>query len=211
LGTTLDGVAGLRAVDPRAVIRAAGDTPLDDRASAEFARRFGASYFILGDVVEAGGRLRVTAALHRVGDAAPVARASAQGRADALFEVVDSLTVSLLTAWGAADSRVSGLAARTTTSLPALRAWLDGEAALRALRFEEALAAYRRAVEADSAFALAWYRLSIMAEWLVQSDLAHESAERAVRLAGRLPARDSLLLHAMRAGRRGDIETAEPI
>jgi serine/threonine-protein kinase len=211
LGTTLDGVAGLRTVDARALIRAAGDAPLDDRASDELARRFGASFYIVGDVLEAGGRLRVAAALHRVGDAAAVARASAQGRADALFEVVDSLTVSLLTAWGEADSRVSGLAARTTTSLPALRAWLDGEAALRALRFEEGAAAYRRAVEADSAFALAWYRLSITAEWLVQSDLAHESAERAVRLANRLPARDSLLLVAMRAGRRGDIETAEPI
>jgi serine/threonine-protein kinase len=211
LGTTLDGVAGLRAVDPRALLRAAGDAPLDDKASDELARRFGASFFILGDVLEAGGRLRLTATLHRVGDAAPVARASAQGRADALFEVVDSLTASLLTAWGAADSRVSGLAARTTTSLPALRAWLDGEAALRALRFEEGVAAYRRAVEADSNFALAWYRLSITAEWLVRSDLAHEAAERAVRLAHQLPTRDSLLLQAMLAGRRGDIETAEPI
>ncbi|HSE28177.1 MAG TPA: serine/threonine-protein kinase [Gemmatimonadales bacterium] len=211
LSTTLDGAGGYRTVDRRAILNAAGDARLDPTAADRVASRFGAALYVLGDVVEAGGRLQVTAALYRAGGGAPVARASAQGRTDALFELVDTLTVRLLTGWGESDSRVSGLAARTTGSLPALKAWLDGEAAGRELRFEEAVAAYRRAVEADSGFALAWYRLSIAAEWLLQSDLAHESAVRAVRLAHRLPARDSLLLQAMLASRRGDLDAAEPI
>jgi tetratricopeptide (TPR) repeat protein len=211
LSTTLDDAAGLRTVDPRAALKAAGESPLDREAADAAARRAGAGLYVLGDVLEAGGRLQVSAALYRAGQVEPVTRASAQGRPEGLFELVDTLTVRLLTGWGEDDPRVSALAAHTTTSLPALKAYLDGEAALRDLRFGPGLEAYQRAVAADSGFALAWYRLSIAAEWLVRSDLAHDAAERAVRFAHRLPARDSLLLRAMLAGRLGDIEEAEPI
>src|SRR5690606_30502018 len=99
LSTNLDGAAGLRTVDPRAVLaaiepRGAASSPAEGR---DIASRLGAGAFVMGEVAEAGGRLRVTAALYGVERAAePARRAYAEGSADSLFAVVDRLTVALL-------------------------------------------------------------------------------------------------------------------
>jgi tetratricopeptide (TPR) repeat protein len=65
------------------------------------------------------------------------------------------------------------------------------------------------AVAADSQFALAFYRLSIAAEWAFRPDLANLAAEGAVRHTDRLSDHDRRLLEALLANRRGDDEQAE--
>lgn len=101
-------------------------------------------------------------------------------------------------------------AAVTTHSLPALKAYLEGEQQFRAGDFQAASEAFQEAVRADSAFALAYYRLSIAAEWnLSRADLITRAAERAARYGDRLSHRDRQLLNAFLATRRGDASTAE--
>ena len=58
------------------------------------------------------------------------------------------------------------LARVTTASLPALRSYLEGEILYRKADWPTAIEAYRRAVDADSTFALAWLRLAESISWL---------------------------------------------
>jgi serine/threonine-protein kinase len=211
LGTKLDGAGDLRAVDSRALLSHVAQKPsarVGPEEAAVVARHFGAGLYVLGDVVQIPGRLRLSAAMYAPGRGDAVARAEAEGDVARLFELVDQLTARLLAGYSGRESRVSGIAAVTTASLPALKAYLEGEAALRGARFDQAIDGFRRAIAADSTFALAWYRLSVAAEWLTRDQLVASAAERAAQLADRLPEREQRLLEARRAGRRGAFEDA---
>ena len=82
-------------------------------------------------------RLTVSARILDVpGGETTSARASAEGSADSLPQLVDRLAANLL-ALGAGEEE-QRLAPLTSTSLPALRAYLDGEALLRRGDFREA-------------------------------------------------------------------------
>ena len=214
LSTKLDGVGGLRSVDPRALLGALGrdgTSQLGLEEGRKVARRFGAGRFILGEVVEAGGQLQLSAGLYTPDREAPVTRAQAAGDADRLFELVDSLAARLLGALSPEQSRVTQLAFATTASLPALRAYLEGEVAFRRGSYDSAVAAFQHAAALDSSFALAWYRLSIAAEWLTQDDLATAAAEQATLHADRLASRDQAMLQALVATRLGRTSEAERI
>ncbi len=215
LGTSLDGVAGLRTLDPRIVIAAEGalahDVPLTTEVARNVAEQLGAASFVLGEAVGIQGRLQLSAALYEVRDAStPVARVRAEGRQDELFGVVDRLSAQLAVAQGAsARDRFTQLAAVTTSSLDALKSYLEGRAAYRDDDMVAALPAFERAVAADSTFSLAWYGLASTASWMLQSGTERRAAARAVRTSGRLPERDRTLVEAFDAYSRGAADTAE--
>jgi serine/threonine-protein kinase len=210
LGTDLDGTGGLHVVDPSAVLGALAAEerrPRDPIAGSAAAARFGAGMFVLGDVVEAGGRLRVSAALYdgRRGHR-PVTRAVAEGGSGELFALVDRVAAELLA--GQREGRMAVLAARTTESLPALKAYLEGERQFRSGHYKEAVDAFQSAVAADSTFALAHYRLASAFTW-ASDTLARPAAARAARFSGRLSPPDRLLVEAFLPYLRGDADEAE--
>jgi tetratricopeptide (TPR) repeat protein len=212
LGIKLDGAGDLRSVDSRALLShiAREGVPADDpAAAAAVAERFGAGLFVMGDVVEGGRQLQVSAALYRTGDwTSAVAEASAEGEEP--FALVDDVATQLLAGVeGGPGARVRKIAAVTTSSLPAFRAYLEGEAAFRTFDFQTAFDAFQRAVALDTLYAMAYYRLSVAAEWLTRADEAQEAAETAFRHASRLTDRDRQLLEAFRAWRRGEHPEAE--
>jgi len=214
LGTSLDGASDLRSVDPRALLGAvarAGGGPLDPQRGSSLARGLGAGLYVLGDVVKAGDRLRVEASLYdeRRGTE-PAAQSAVEGGATQIFGLVDELAAQLVAKRSEGPgARVTRIAAVTTTSLPALKAYLEGDRRFRAQQFAQALDAFQQAVTIDTLFALAYYRLSITAEWLNRADLAREAAEQAMRHSDRLSDRDRALLEGLRATRRGDAAAAE--
>ena len=117
-----------------------------------------------------------------------------------LFELVDGLTVQLVAGRNQGPSgELNRLAALTTTSLPALKAYLRGEREMRQMRYDAAAEAFQSAVAMDSTFALAAYRISIAADWLGDIDLAREAVQRAARFSPRLPETDRLLVDALLA------------
>ncbi|MEM1043215.1 MAG: protein kinase [Bacteroidota bacterium] len=211
LATQLDGVAGIRVVDPNALLsQARSDGPLSLDEARALAAGFASEQFVLGRVMDTGGGLRLHASLYETGGAeAARAQASAASPED-LLPALDALAQQLVAAQlGDPDEQLAGLAALTTTSFPALRAYLDGEQLLRDARFAEAEVALSRAVEADSLFALAWYRLARAAGWTGNGYLNQRAVARALRHAEDLPARTRDVLagyHAFRTGRPAEAE-----
>lgn len=214
LSASLDGAGDLRAIrsdtaDGRLVNR--GD--LDSANARATAERFGARFYITGTLHEAAGTLHARAQLHERGRGGALGTASAVSTANRPFALADTLATQLLAVWLSKPAeRLSGSAARSTRSLGAIKAYLVGEQDRRAGRFAAAAESFGRAVEADSTFALAYYRLSMMT---LAADLPWAEAvaadDRAFRYGGRLAERDRLLIRGYRAFRRGDAETAEQI
>lgn len=202
LAAKLEGVPGLRPADPRAVLSIAEEREAagPDRAAA-LAGRLGAEYFILGDVLAHEGALQLSASLYASGTGEAIAQASVEGRGDELFALVDRLAADLLAGFHHGPAaRLTRLAATTTASLPALKAYLRGESELRAGRYVSARDAFQEAVTIDSTFALAYYRLAVAAGWAGPvSGTAMWAADQALRHDARLVEHDRLLLRAFRA------------
>lgn len=216
LTSNLEGAGETRGVDPHVLLdrmSERGPAPLTPVEAREAAAGLGAGRAVLGSVVESGGRLRVRAAVydHDGGDQ-PVTLALAEGDSSELFDIVDRLTSQLLVESPAqAGGRLARVAAATTGSLDALKRYLTGERALRAGRYVAAQEAFRAATELDSSFALAYYRLSIAAEWAGQDSVARVAADSAAHFGSRLSEHDRLLVEALAARRAGKWEDAERI
>jgi tetratricopeptide (TPR) repeat protein len=213
MSAKLDGAGALTAVNPRVMIAAVRRNAVDvgDPAAARrLAREFRAGRYVTGDILEAGGRIRLSAFLFdtRRPDL-PLRQATTEGHADELFAAIDGLAAELLAgSFEDSTERLQSLAAATTASLPAVKAFLEGERLLRGGQYREAAAAYDRAVAFDSAFALAHYRKSIAAEWIDAFDI-RSSADRAMRFASRLAPRDRSVLAALQLRRHGRNTEAE--
>jgi tetratricopeptide (TPR) repeat protein len=184
---------------------------LDAEARRRIATELGAGRFIDGVVVEAGGRLSVSAALIDPATGDEVASTTVEGTEAELFSMVDDLTRGLVANVASnSGARLIETAALTTDSLSALKAYLRGQTLLRDGQFTSALAAFEEASAIDPTFALAYYRESVAREWGTQNG-ATEAAERAAELSDRLSERDRQLVEAMLAWRYGDADRAEAI
>jgi len=205
LATKLDGAGEIRTVDPRSLLLALARDP-------DAPRRLGAGRCLAGSIVEAGGRLQVTATLYDL-DRHPVASVQATAYDEGhIFDVVDELALQLLAAQGVATgTRLTRIAARTTASLDALKAYLSGEHELRAGRNFDAMEHFQSAVDADGSFALAYYRLAAAAAGCALPDQARDAAERGAGHQGRLSPHDHLMFAAQRAWLRGEVGSAESL
>ena len=199
LATNLKGVGGIRTVDPRAVLREWGQARgADDLARAlTVGRELDAGSVVLGSAVSTGGRVRVAADLYGI-DGQRLGQAQVDGSADSVLGVVDRLSLALLRdVWRSKEPLPNlRVAALTTDSIQALRAFLEGERYYRRLAWDSALGAYSRAVEADSTFALAHLRRAEVYGWTggYGSKESHDAVAAAVRFARRLSPRDQRLL-----------------
>ncbi|HEU4523974.1 MAG TPA: hypothetical protein VFR62_03080, partial [Gemmatimonadales bacterium] len=215
LSTKLDGAGAIRTVDPRALLHflaRSGLTHADAEAGHAAAAHFDAGHYLLGSVLEAAGKLQATATLFRRDDSKETsARAVAASEGD-LFELVDELVRQLLASRSVASgTRLGRIAALTTGSLEALRAYLQGERELRAGRYFEALERFQVAAATDQSFSLAYYRSASAAAGCALPDAARDLAERAHEHRARLSPHDQLVLSAQRAWLDGVYGEAESL
>ena len=204
LSTNLNGLAGLRTVSSRTVLarwdRTVGSGEAPDLATAlDVARQAGAAYAVVGDLVVAGDRTQVSADLFdvRTGEQIGQARSAGSVEGDSAFALIDRFTVEIArVAPTPEDAVVSSveLARLTTTSVEALKAYLEGEAYFRRSDFVAAIEAYQRAIEIDSTFAMAHYRLSKSYGWERGSGGFEGHHLAALRLSDRLPERERTLV-----------------
>jgi tetratricopeptide (TPR) repeat protein len=207
LATNLDGVGGLRTIDARTTLArwreqvTAGESP-DLETALRVAAQTGARYALVGNLVGSPAGIRVSADIYDLTNREEVVQAVQEGPADSVIAIAGGLSVQLardlIGSSGGDLIQPERMEAMTTPSLPALRAYLEGEAAYRRSDFATAVAAYERAVTQDSLFALAWFRLSDSYGWLedIGSAGAALASDRSMALLDRLPARERILVEA---------------
>jgi serine/threonine-protein kinase len=211
LATNLQGVGGIKAVDPRLVLKRWGKRDEKDPADMDqglaLGRDLDAGSVVMGSAVSAGGTVRLAADLYAVAGGERLGRAQVDGPVDSILPLVDRLSVALLRdVWRSREPLPSlDIASLTTDSLAALRAYLQGERYYRRFALDSALVAYTRAVEVDSTFALAHLRRALVYGWTggYGSPASHEAAEAGFRFAQRLPPRSRRLLEGYRAFEEG--------
>jgi eukaryotic-like serine/threonine-protein kinase len=201
LAAKLTGEGGMRATDPRQLLdawRQAGGSESAELPRAEalaLARQLGAGQLLLGDVVGTPHRLVLTASLLGSQRGDSLARISVEGPPDSLAWLVDRLAARLL-----AETSTEGAAraaSLTSTSLPALRAYLDGQAKVRRADVVGAAKDFERALQADSTFALAALGLRMASSWYGDGTLGQRGLDIAWRERSRLAQRDQMLLDAI--------------
>lgn len=200
LTPAFDATGLVRGIDPNTVIGAvvAQRASIADSAAARaVASAVRADRYVVGSVVESGPTLVLRATLRR-SDGREVGRAQTTLTGVAALPAgIDSLVRQLIAKeLSAPGDTIAGIAAATTSSTRALRAYLDGERELRDARPAAAVAAFQAAVAADSTFALSWYRLARAARWSDVEALSARAARRAYELSSTLPARQQSLVQA---------------
>jgi serine/threonine-protein kinase len=203
LEVKFSGAGGARVVPARTALAAwrravgsQGQDPTQEEAR-DVARRLGAGSVVLGTIVATPGRLILNGSLLDVEAGRVRAEAKVEGTPDSLHSLVDRFAAQLVAL--DAGVRADLLASLTSTSLPALYAYLAGKAAHRAGQYDTAVRRFSRALELDSTFARAALGYGQSVVWT--GPTARGQLERAQRLAlahrDRLGPRDRVLLEAL--------------
>jgi tetratricopeptide (TPR) repeat protein len=206
LSTNLDGAAGLRAINGRTVLarwdELVGDASrVDESTSLKVAEATGARFALLGSAVGIGPRVRLAADIYEVETGKTLGQASVEGSPDSVLTLVDQLSIEVIRSiMGSGQSAlpVFDLASITTASVPAMKAFLEGEAAFYRANYDAAVVAYERAVQIDTMFALAFSRLADAYGWkeYAAHPLVLQNRQRSLELVDRLPERQALLIRA---------------
>jgi len=222
LSTNLDDVGGYRTIDSRTVMArwneavAEGEVAdLDTRMNV--ARAAGARYVIDGTVLAIGNDVSLAADVYDVTTGTEVGSGQVDGPADSIASLANRLGVQTLQAL-LAEEGGEGVTARaamslTTASLPALKAYLEGEAYYRRADFDRAIEAYERALVEDPDMALAHFRLGDAYGWAenIASDRGMEYLLEAQRLGARLSSRDRAIMEGNLALLEGDISAVADV
>jgi DNA-binding SARP family transcriptional activator/predicted negative regulator of RcsB-dependent stress response len=203
----LSGVAGLRPVNSRTLLarwreRVDGMDVPELATALEVAERAGARYAVVGSLIANGSNLFVSAGVYEVAGRRMLGTARSQGPADSVFTLVDRLTLEILLVLRGKARELPGinLAQVSTASLPGLKSYLEGEVLFRSSQFQGAAEAYAEAVEADSTFALARYRLGLSRRWswtYMSASLPDPLYTAVGRYADRLPPREAAIFRAI--------------
>jgi serine/threonine-protein kinase len=201
LAIRLTGEGGMQIVEPERLLTAwhqrvpADRSDVPDEAVWSLAAGIGAGRIIQGSVTGTSHSLALSAWVLAPGGR-ELARASVEGPPDSLPFLVDRLAARLL----GVSAGIEGyqLASFTSSSLPAIRAFLAGRTAFRTGRMEEALQRFLEAVELDSNFALAALDLFRTTGWVNSGPNAAIGERRAVAGRDRLSRADQALLDLMR-------------
>jgi hypothetical protein len=174
LAVQLTGEGGLRAAEPRNVLEAwrretAGDLDAEPgfRAGLNVARKIGAGRVVDGSITGTPHHVVVSALMLETPSGTSVGRASVEGPLENLGELVNRLTAELLATQAGERQRLNDL---SVLSLPALRPYLEGQAALRQGRWDVAAQRFDAALDVDSTFAQAALGLAEAAEWQAAGD-----------------------------------------
>ena len=122
-----------------------------------------------GSLVRLGDSVRIDAALISTRDSEPLARLNAAALENEVGSLADSLTWRLLAEVWRGEGRPSPfLVSDMTSSIDALRAFLEGAQAETDARYVLAVSAYQRAIDADSTFWMAYWRYASALAWMLQ-------------------------------------------
>ena len=197
LARNIDGAGPLRTVSPSVVVRRWKGRA--DRESARaLAQSTGASLAVFGSLEKYGtDSVRATVTLLDAKSGNSLAEMRRHESASRMDKLVDSLTVSLLRELGRTHPvgavRLAGIG---SSSLPAMKAFLQGEQYHRRTAWDSALANYERAIALDSNFALALHRAASVRGWVegIADSISLKYQQRAAANLRGLAPRESLFI-----------------
>ena len=173
VSATLDQVGELNTVDRFRVLQEADrSTPYSLDQAAALGRKFGAGSFVVGSLVRDGGGVRLDLGIYRTDTHAPLGPVVVvRAPPDSLTALSDSATWAILRQiWRSGTPPSPSILDITTHSIPAMRAFLDGERLSVAGRWSEAADAYRAAIKADSTFWHAGWEYTETLAWFNDTD-----------------------------------------
>ncbi|HRP07399.1 MAG TPA: serine/threonine-protein kinase [Gemmatimonadales bacterium] len=207
LSYSVDGVEGLRKISPAVVMNAWRKlgSPIDEQGRLTVGRNVDARYLITGSAVRlAGGHLSLIADVRDMDRNRVRGSARVQGPMDSVSTLVDQLMLELLRLNllpSDGTSQPASLRTVTTSSLPALKAFLAGESEYRLARWPEAAQHYMRALDHDPGFARALYRLIKSNDWGAGLGNTQAYLAQLESLVDGLPDRDRMLIRGDMASR----------
>jgi serine/threonine-protein kinase len=160
LSQSLNGAGPLRVVPPSVVLRNWSGRA-DPPSARKLADRTGAGLGVVGSVIAAGrDSVRLTVSVVDAATGNQLGEVEFRGHRDRIDVAADSVTVGVLSAIGRTRSIAAAHGARAgTRSMPALKAYLQGEQQFRRANWDAAVGEYERAAGLDTTFALAYYRI----------------------------------------------------
>ena len=212
LARTLDGLGPLRTVSPTIVLRRWSGRA-DPASARDLGRRTGAKFAVFGQVVGLGGdSARLSATLIDVTTGSRRSEFQRSDRAERLGSLADSLSLAFLRDLGVSSRGPVRLASVGTSSIVALKAFLQGEQHFRRGALDSAIASFERAIEHDTTFALALRRLALAHGWKSPEGygFGRQFYVQAGQFNRRLSPRDSLLVVADSLGAGSEDTLLDP-
>jgi tetratricopeptide (TPR) repeat protein len=192
----------------------AEDAALSRDDAVRLARTAGVWTTTVGSILRLGERVRITVRVYDVTTKRQLTSAAIEGKPDSTLPLAfASLADQILDVAGVARSALRDVEP-PTRSLAAYEAYIEGVAARSRWDIPRAIAAFRRAVAADSAFALAYYEWSVArigTEFLAQETQFVDLADSAFRHAAGRPPRERLLISAYHAYVHADFARARAL
>jgi len=182
LGLALAHATGLTVMDPAVRLTSPGD-----------ARAAGAKLMVQGQVERTGTGLHLSGTLRdasRLGRT--VALAAVDGEVDELPQLAARLAEQLFP--DRLQTIPFELSAARTSSMPALRSYLNGVRLGRQANLEAAAQEYWQATRTDPGFAAAWHGLARINGWFFLADRTRRMADSAAAYATRLLPHEQLVL-----------------
>jgi hypothetical protein len=199
LSRNLDGAGPLRTVSPTLVVRRwAGRA--DKESATSLGKATGARLAVFGSLIRSGAdSVRASASVIDASSGRVLGEVERKDALSRMDRLSDSLTIGLLRELG--KSRALGGAQMSsvgTTSLTALKSFLQGQQYFRRSAWDSAVANYDRAIESDSTFSIALMYDGLAHGWVsgANDSLGNAYLQRATRFTRGLAPRDSLLVVA---------------
>jgi len=183
---------------------------LDENRVLDVARRAGAGALVSGSLFKTGSDVRVDIQVQDVVSGRLLGAFRVTG--SDVFALADELTVFVRHGLNVkAEATPARIADVTTTSLEAYRLYNEGVEALTNLRRAEARRLFEQAIEIDTTFASAYFRLMTVTRQLGDAAASERYRERTIQHLRRLPERDRLSMQGQEARHRGDVKQAEAL
>ncbi len=205
-------VSSQRLYDILKLLGREGEKVIDRELASDAAERAGVKWMLTGSILQVEPELVITSQLVDVASGRAIASQKAQGKpGERVFSLVDELTkqikgdLSLPVA--AAKERDPVIADVTTHSPEAYRYYLEGRDLGYKRYDEEAAAAFRKALQYDSTFAMAYYGLSNV----LRAPEGREMIAKAVSFSDRVSQREQLTIKAREAYLSQDYAKTESI
>jgi tetratricopeptide (TPR) repeat protein/TolB-like protein len=200
-------VSSQRLYDILKLLGREGEKSINKDVASQVAGKARARWMLIGSVVQVEPELIITAQLADAVDGTVIESQRLTSATGDVFMLVDSLTVAIKKGLAlpavAFEEHDRPIAYATTSSLEAYRYYVEAREDFYKSNYIEAGLGFRKAIQLDPNFAMAYGMLASMMYWSGDLDAAKPLVAKAMANIGRLSQREAFWIHAIDAGLNG--------